>query len=119
MDCRARRSRSRFYSGPIEDDAIDGLYQLVWRLERDIMARIYRFNANFWEVARYPCIVLGLVPIGSFSPDEGDRASDLPNSVPRVDIGKFGQRRAWSLRLGIFLVGIPRQDESTIHLPEG
>src|SRR5262249_26265111 len=119
MDCRARRLRSRFYSGPIDDDAIDSLYQLVWRLKRDIMARIYRFNANFREVARYPGIVLGLVPIGSFSPDEGDRTSDFSKSVPRVDIGKFGQRCAGSLRLGIFLIGIPRQDESAIHLPQG
>src|SRR5262249_37462447 len=39
--------------------------------------------------------------------------------VPRIDIGKFWQRRAWSLRLGIFLIGIPRQNESAIHLLQG
>src|SRR5262245_3771128 len=119
MYCCVRRLRSRFYSDPIDHDAIDGLYQIVWRLERDVMARIDRFNANFWKVARYPCIMLGFVPIGSFPPDEGDWTGDLRKSVPRVDIRIFGQRRAWSLRLCIFLIGIPRQDESTIHLPQG
>jgi len=82
LSTAARDAQDRGPIRPIDHDAIDGFYQLVWRLERDIMARIYRFDANFWEVARYPGIVLGLIPIGSFPTDEGDRTGDLPKRVP-------------------------------------
>src|SRR4029077_12093585 len=67
----------------------------------------------------YRGIVRRLVPIGSFPADEGDRTGDLPKRIPRIDIRIFGQRRAWSLRLGILLIGISRQDQSTIHLFQG
>src|ERR1700685_3099733 len=83
------------------------------------MTRIYRFYTNFREVACDPGIVLGLVSIGSFPSDESDRTSDLTERIPRIDICMLGQLCPWSLRLGVFLIGIPRQGESTIHVPHG
>jgi hypothetical protein len=63
--------------------------------------------------------VLGLVSIGSFPPDESDRAIDLTQRIPRIDIRELGHRRAGSLGLGVFLIRIPRQDDATIYLSHG
>src|SRR5258708_12529956 len=80
------------------------------------MTRIDRFHTNAREVPRYLGIVLGLVSIRSFPPDERDRAIDLTKRIPRIDIAELGHRCAGRLGLGVVLISVPRQDDPAISL---